>query len=178
MKKITIIITLFLITVLSTGSYVMSKLYLKSYKKDFKAYVFQNKKTISYTKIEIKKNQLYKNSKDLVWEDENKEIVYFGNLYDIVEIETIEDKVFLTVVSDKQEMNLKKQFASIYNENDLKNTNQSSKLLKHFLALKCVCNNDNFEFKNDTYVIPFCQIKIFVIQKGYFFIETPPPNFS
>ena len=56
---------MFLITVLSTGSYFMSKLYLKSYKKDFKAYVFQNKKTISYTKIEIKKNQLYKNSKDL-----------------------------------------------------------------------------------------------------------------
>ncbi len=169
---------MFLVTVLSTGSYVMSKLYLKSYKKDFKAYVFINKKIISHTKIEIKKNQLYKNSRNLVWEDENKEIVYYGNLYDIVEIETIEDKVFLTVVSDKEEMELKKQFASIYNENDFKKSSQPAKLLKQLLSLKCVCNNDNFEFKNDTYVIPFCQIKIFVIQKGYFFIETPPPNFS
>ena len=169
---------MFLVTVLSTGSYVMSKLYLKSYKKDFKAYVFKNKKIISHTKIEIKKNQLYKNSRNLVWEDENKEIVYYGNLYDIVEIETIEDKVFLTVVSDKEEMELKKQFASIYNENDFKKSSQPAKLLKQLLSLKCVCNNDNFEFKNDTYVIPFCQIKIFVIQKGYFFIETPPPNFS
>jgi len=155
----------------------MSKLYLKSYKKDFKAYVFKNKKIISHTKIEIKKNELYKNSRNLVWEDENKEIVYYGNLYDIVEIETIEDKVFLTVVSDKEEMELKKQFASIYNENDLKKSSQPAKLLKQLLSLKCVCNNDNFEFKNDTYVIPFCQIKIFVTQKGYLFVETPPPNF-
>ena len=178
MKKITIIITLFLVTVLSTGSYVMSKLYLKSYKKDFKAYVFINKKIISHTKIEIKKNQLYKNSRNLVWEDENKEIVYYGNLYDIVEIETIEDKVFLTVVSDKEEMELKKQFASIYNENDLKKSSPPAKLLKQLLSLKCVCNNDNFEFKNDTYVIPFFQIKIFVTQKGYLFVETPPPIFS
>ncbi len=167
-----------MITVLSTGSYVVSKLYLNSYKKDFKAYIFKNKEVVAYSKIEISKNQMYKNSKNLVWEDENKEIVYCGHLYDIVDIQIVNEKVVLTVFSDKQEMNLKKQFASIYNENDLKNTNQSSKLLKHFLALKCVCNNDNFEFKNDTYVIPFCQIKIFVIQKGYFFIETPPPNFS
>ncbi len=178
MKKITIIITLFLITVLSTGSYVMSKLYLKSYKKDFKDYVFQNKKTISYTKIEIKKNQLYKNSKDLVWEDENKEIVYFGNLFDIVSIEINCDNIVLTIVSDKEEMELKKQFASIYNENDFKKSSQPAKLLKQLLSLKCVCNNDNFEFKNDTYVIPFCQIKIFVTQKGYLFVEMPPPIFS
>lgn len=156
----------------------MSKLYLKSYKKDFKAFVFNNKKTISFTKIEIKKNQLYKNSKNLVWEDENKEIVYFGNLYDIVSVEVNNENVVLTVVSDKEEMELKKQFASIYNENDLKNSSQSSKILKQLLGLKCVCNNENFEFKNGNNVISFGALKLFEIQKGYLFIETPPPNFS
>lgn len=156
----------------------MSKLYLKSYKKDFKAYVFKNKKTISFTKIEIQKKQLYKNSKNLVWEDENKEIVYFGKLYDIVSVEINYENVVLTVVSDKEEMELKKQFASIYNENDLKNSSQSAKLLKQLLSLKCVFNNDTFEFKNGNNVISFGAIKLVTIQKGYLLIETPPPNFS
>jgi hypothetical protein len=178
LKKLTIIITLFLITVLTTGSYVVSKLYLNSYKKDFKAFVFKNKQVITLTKIEISKNQLYKNSKNLVWEDENKEVVFNGNLYDIVDIQLVNKKVILTVVSDKQEMNLKKQFASIYTENDFKNTNQSSKLLKQILSLKCVCNNDVFEFINGTYVISFFQSNRFVIQTGVQCVETPPPNFS
>ena len=178
MKKITIIITLFLITVLSTGSYVVSKLYLNSYKKDFKAYVFKNKAIIAHTKIEISKNQLYKNSKQLVWEDENKEVVYKGNLYDIVDIQVLNEKVVLTVVSDTQETNLKKQFASMYDENDFKNTNQSSKLLKQFLALKCI-NTSNVELKllkdnvtKKTFIDnEYKTIKMFLSQ------ETPPPIF-
>jgi len=164
--------------VLSTGSYVVSKLYLNSYKKDFKAYIFKNKKTISYTKIEIIKNQLYKNSKNLVWEDENKEIVYCGHLYDIVDIQIVNEKVVLTVVSDKQEMNLKKQFASIYNENDIKNTNQSSKLLKHFLALKCI-NTSNVELellKDNVLKNPFIDIEYKTINM-FLSQETPPPIF-
>lgn len=167
-----------MITVLSTGSYVVSKLYLNSYKKDFKGYVFKNKKTISYTKIEIIKNQLYKNSKNLVWEDENKEIVYCGHLYDIVDIQIVNEKVVLTVVSDKQEMNLKKQFASIYNENDIKNTNQSSKLLKHFLALKCI-NTSNVELellKDNVLKNPFIDIEYKTINM-FLSQETPPPIF-
>jgi hypothetical protein len=169
---------LFLITVLSTGSYVVSKLYLKSYKKDFKAYVFKNKTIIAHTKIEISKNQLYKNSKQLVWEDENKEIVYKGHLYDIVDIQVVYDKVVLTVVSDKQEMNLKKQFASMYNENDVNQSSQPAKLLKQLLSLKCVCNNDVFEFIKTTNVISFYQSNLFDVQTGVQCVETPPPNFS
>ena len=156
----------------------MSKLYLKSFKKDFKAYVFKNKKTISFTKIEIKKNQLYKNSKNIVWEDENKEIVYFGNLYDIVSVEVNSENVVLTVVSDKKEMELKKQFASIYNEDNYKNSSQPIKLLKQLLSFKCIFSNKYFEFKNENKLISFCNMELFITQKGYLTIETPPPNFS
>ena len=178
MKKISIIITLFLITVLSTGSYVMSKLYLQSYKKDFKAYVFKNKTIIAHTKIEINKNQLYKNSKQLVWEDENKEVVYKGHLYDIVDIQVVNEKVVLTVVSDKQEMNLKKQFASMYNENDVNQSSQPAKLLKQLLSLKCVCKTEVFEFICETDVTSFYSSNLFVIQTGVQCVETPPPNLS
>jgi hypothetical protein len=178
LKKITIIITLFLITVLSTGSYVVSKLYLKSYKKDFKAFVFKNKTIIAHTKIEIHKNQLYKNSKQLVWEDDNKEVVYKGHLYDIVDIQVVNDKVVLTVVSDTQEMNLKKQFASMYNENDVNQSSQPAKLLKQLLSLKGICHNDVFEFIKTTNVISFFQSNRFVIQTGVQCVETPPPIFS
>lgn len=163
---------------MSSGTYIMSKLYLKSYKKDFKSYVFKNKKIISFTKIEIRKKQLYQNSKNLVWEDENKEIVYFGNLYDIVSIDINDENVVLTVVSDKKELELKKQFASIYTDENYKNSSQPIKLLKQLLSLKCIFSNTDYHFKCLNNDITFCSTKVFNIQKGYVTNENPPPSFS
>jgi hypothetical protein len=113
-----------------------------------------------------------------VWEDENKEVVYKGHLYDIVDIQVVNEKVVLTVVSDTQEMKLKKQFASMYDENDVNQSSQPAKLLKQLLSLKCICHYDVFEFIKTTNVISFFQSNRFVIQTGVQCVETPPPNLS
>jgi hypothetical protein len=87
LKKITIILTLLIVIVLITGVFLMSKLYLNSYKKEFKTYVLKNKKSIAFKTLQINFNQLFKNSDHLIWEDDNKEIIYNGELYDIISIQ-------------------------------------------------------------------------------------------
>lgn len=178
MKKITIIFSFFLISVFSVGSYFLHKLYLKNYKKEFKSYVFKYKKESAFTIIDINLGELYINSIAITWEDDNKEVIYQGILYDIVSIEISVRKIRLTVVSDKQEMELKKQFASAYDINSNSTTKNPFDLLKNFFALKYIVNNSEIEFNNSiaNYVSPNTYL-LFQIKTMVIYQETPPPDF-
>ena len=83
LKKATIIFSFILITVFSAGSYFLHQLYLKSYKKDFKAYISKYKEQSAFSTITINPSELYANSKTITWEDEFKEVIYNGVLYDV-----------------------------------------------------------------------------------------------
>jgi hypothetical protein len=178
LKKTALILSVMLIVVFSTGSFFVYKCFLQSYKKEFKSYISLNKKTTATTIIKINPSQLFTNSNTITWEDENKEVIYNGILYDIVYIENKKGKVYLTVVSDFQETELKKQFASIYSVNSNSSTKNPFDLLKQFLALKTIFQN------SETYINPF-PIKCFSI-KNYSTLfklqtivlnqETPPPD--
>src|SRR5688572_12023512 len=99
--KKTITIFLFtLISIFSCGSYLIYKSYLHSYKSDFKAYINSNKKDIKLSTILINPSELYVNSKTIIWEDENKEVIHKGVLYDIVSIKNQNGKVVLFALSD------------------------------------------------------------------------------
>ena len=178
MKKTALILSTILIVVFSTGSFFVYKCFLGSYKKEFKSYLSLNKKTTATTIIKINPSQLFTNSNTITWEDENKEVIYNGILYDIVYIENINGKVYLTAVSDFQETELKKQFASIYSIHSNPSTKNPFDLLKQFLALKTIIQN------SETYINPF-PIKYFSIKnnsKSYQLQtivlnqETPPPD--
>lgn len=156
----------------------MHKFYLKSYKKEFKSFVFENKTPTNYSVIKINPSELYTNSKTIIWEDENKEVVYKGVLYDIVCIKTTGVKVELTVVSDKQEMELKKQFASLYDITSSKTTKEPFNLLKNFFTLKCVISKTTFTIANPETNITTAYIsKTSQPSQGFLFQETPPPDF-
>lgn len=147
LKKIIVIFVICIVAILSIGSLLFSKLYLNSYKKDFKTYLKNNKNNIEAQSLQIEQWQLFKNSENLQWEDNYKEIVFNGTLYDLVSIDVINSKIVLKLVSDKQEQSLKNKFADINNINDNKMDSHPLKLLKQFLSLKFINNNEfNFLF--------------------------------
>ncbi len=179
MKKLTVIFSFILIAVFSVGSFFIHQVYLNKYKQEFRSYLFSHKNETIFTNITILQNQLYKNSATIIWEDENKEIVYKGVLYDILSIKQFGVYVRLSVVSDKQEMALKNQFAALFNVSANNNkTKAPLELLKNFFAFKYIVNNSLIEFNNP--IIKSCspntellfQITEMVIQQ-----ETPPPDF-
>lgn len=156
----------------------MHRCYLKSYKKEFKLFVFENKRHSKYTIITINPSELYTNSKKITWEDENKEVIYKGVLYDIVCIQTIGVKVELTVVSDEQEMELKKQFASLFDVNANKTTKDPFSLLKSFFALKYITTSSSVNINNFEFIVNLPHIHcVFKISKGFSSQTNPPPNF-
>lgn len=178
LKKISVIFSFFLITVFSTGSFFIHKSYLKSYKKEFKLFVFQNKTHANYNIIKINPSELYTNSKTIIWEDENKEVVYKGVLYDIVCIKTIGTKVELTAVSDEQEMELKKQFSSLYDINSNKTTKEPVNLLKSFFALKYLVPKTILDLNHlESILKPTYIHSVFKISSGFISQTNPPPNF-
>ncbi len=173
LKKITIIFSLIIITVLSTGTYFIHACFLKSYKADFKSFVLSNKKNLQSSEIIINSNELYINTEFIAWEDNNEEIVYKGVLYDIISIKINNEKAELTVFEDIQEKEIKNQFAKNYDES----SDISLKLLKQFLALQYISpttellNTTHFStsLNNQTYYF-------FNISPGFLSQETPPPN--
>ncbi len=160
------------------GSFFLHQAYLKSYKKEFKEYLKTNKQNTNFSTITIFPSELYTNSKRIEWEDEFKEVVYQGTLYDVVKVSGKGLVVELTVVSDHQEMKLKKQFAEEYDLNSKSPTKNPFELLKSFFSLKYLANNCDFSFDNsvlcfDKYVsFQKLQINLVVIN-----FDTPPPQF-
>lgn len=178
MKKITIIFSFVLISIFSVGSYFLHLIYLGNYKQDFKEYILKNKKETAFTIININSNELYTNSSTITWEDDNKEVVYKGILYDILSLEKSGSIITLKVVSDKQEVELKKQFASIFNVNSNKSTKGPFNLLKNFFSLKYVVNNIFIEFNNPTLnCVSFNTPLTFHLTNMVIHQETPPPDF-
>ena len=179
MKKLTIIFAFILIAVFSVGSYFIHQVYLKNYKKEFRSYLFCHKKEKVFTNITIHQNQLYKNSATIIWEDENKEIVYKGVLYDIIIIRQSGVNITLSVVSDKQEMELKNQFAALFNISANNNkTKGPLELLKKFFAFKYIVDNSLIEFKNSALKSSSPNTELlFQITEMFIQKETPPPDF-
>ena len=180
MKKTIVIFSFILITVFSTGSFFLHKSYLKSYKKEFKSFLLENKKYSNYVTIKINPSELYTNSKSIIWEDENKEVIYNGKLYDIVCIKITGVKIELTAVSDEQEMELKKQFASVYDIDSLKKTKEPLTLLRNFFALKYLNPKGPLDIKNPESILRIIfNYLSFHPSKGFITQPSPPPkNFA
>ncbi len=178
MKKIVILFSFILITVLSTGSFIIYRSYLSSYQNNYQSYVKKEHKHLNSTKILIDSSQLYTNSKTIIWEDKNKEIIIDGILYDIISIISNNNKIELTVISDTQEQEIKKQFALSYELNSTKSSNSPLKIIKQFLAFKFLKNSDNStNFQSNQYCLSVYTNYLFSIKSIFLSKNTPPPNF-
>ncbi len=132
-----------MITVFLTGHYFIYKSVLKSHKKEFKTYIRSHFAKIE--QIEIAPSELYTNTNQLTWLDENKEVLLNGIMYDIVSLKTEGGKVVLNVVKDKDEKELmnryQKQFNDIYENGNTGKKNNN--LIKDFLSLKYFQNRNS-----------------------------------
>jgi hypothetical protein len=170
-----IIFTLIIISVFSAGSFFIYSGYLASYKANYKAFI--NKKNVLATKISINPSQLYTNSNTLVWEDDNKEVVFNGVLYDVVSISSNKGKVVLTVLSDLEELEIKKNFASTFDVHSDQSTSNPIKLLKQFFALKYLNDmNASFELCSPKDIQLSYTEYSFSIQAVFLSKETLPPS--
>ena len=170
------ILALAFISIFSCGSYILHLSYLHSYKKEFKSFIKSDRVNTAKQTITIAAKQLYVNSSNIIWKDEYQEMIINGVLYDVLDIKINHSSALITLVSDKQELELKKQFASLYDFS--KNKKEPCPVLKSFFSLKSVLNSSDFEFKN--YVSHLTETYLDSIYKTvtlYYSQETPPPNF-
>ena len=86
LKKIAVIFTFVFISILSTGSFFVFSGFISQYQTDYQAYIQKEKSKINTSEILINPSQLYINSAKVSWEDDNKELVVDGVLYDVVSI--------------------------------------------------------------------------------------------
>lgn len=119
---------------------------MKSYKKEFRSYINFNKQ--ASTVISIHPSQLYVNSNEMVWEDDNKEVFYHGKLYDVINVRSGGASVLLEVLSDDKEQEMKKEFADSNNGFSKNGSSGLMKILKQFLALKYISQDNIFSLNN------------------------------
>jgi hypothetical protein len=174
-KKITVILVFALVSVFSAGSFFIYKSFLSSYKSDMRTYIKTHKKNLTTSVISILPSELYVNTKTITWEDNNKEIIYEGNLYDVISISSENQKMLITITSDQAEEDIQKQFAAAYDFNTQSSGNPL-KLLKQFLGLKFLSDTffdfNPFDslFSSQNYSIYAAHFKAVFLS-----IETPPP---
>ena len=176
-KKLGFIFISLLTIVLSIGNFGIFSLFLNQYKSNVQANI-NNKTSVVTDVIYINPYQLYSDSKNITWEDNNKEIVYNGELYDIISIESENGKVKISAISDKKETEYKIAYAQKEDVNN-QSSNSPLKLLKQFFCLKCISINKIDILKLESKINLFSEhtdSRCFILNNGYKSLEVPPPN--
>jgi len=141
LKKGAFIIIGFIIIGFITGHFFIYKLALYSHKTDFRNYL--KKHSEKAETIEIPSVQLYMNTKQIEWCDNNNEIRYNNDLYDVLSVKQENGKAILKVVSDKAEEQMAENYDELSNIIFAKNKCKSTghHLSNSFLSLKCIITN-------------------------------------
>ena len=175
MKKKSIILITALVVVISIGNFGLFSLFLNQYKTTLQAQI-QNNTSSVIDIIHINPSELYANNTNISWEDDNKEIIYKGILYDIVSIEVIKGKVSIKAISDSKEQDYKMAYANTQEKNNT-SSNSPLNLLKQFLSLNFIETKFVTTVPiNDNILNSVYHSYHYMIHKGYQTLETPPPN--
>lgn len=132
------------------------------HRKEFRAWAKELNKT-EFRSVTIDRSELYRNTKDRIWEDENKELIINGELFDVTGMEIIKDKAVLTLLPDKKEKALKTEFAGLFKE-DTASSGGLFKLLKQLLSLKFIQD------------LPLIDLSLYGTAIEYDHEEQPLPN--
>lgn len=161
--------------IFSCGSFFIYKIYIKSYKKEFRSFISDQKQD-NLESHTIPLAQLYISSDVLKWEDENKEVILNGKLYDVIKTVIVNDQAILCLLPDLKEIQLKQEFASLYNDS-AKSSSPFMNLLKQMLNLKFVSANFTFSASDLSAQIIFSESN-FNLSEGITTNPFIPPSFS
>ena len=173
MKKLIAISGLAFFLIFSCGSFFIYKLYLKSYKKEFRSFIIDTKlKDLQVHQIE--RSELYQNSSEMIWIDGNKEVIINGELYDVMGVRETMTEIQLVLLPDKHEKEIKIEFASLFNDQDIE-SGGLMKLIKKLLSFKYLTNHSR------SLVAPLESFCTFVLKssgpvQGHFSAVFVPPN--
>lgn len=158
-----------------TCNFFVYRLILKHHKTEFKRDLLKTHCN-DLEIIEISPSQLYTDSKDLEWLDENKEIKRNGEMFDIVSIRNNGTRVLLYVINDKKEKALfnefKNQFAALNNESGSK---KEGNFLAKLLTLECTLHSF---YSGSVAGEGHLSYPTFSIEPsaGFFSVSCPPPD--
>jgi hypothetical protein len=175
LKKALVIGIVSLVIGFMTCNFFVYRLILKQHKTEFKKALFSSHGE-DLEIIEISPSQLYADSKDLEWLDENKEIRHNGEMFDIVRIKNNGTHVLLYVINDKKEKALftefKNQFSSLNTESGGK---KDGNFLTKLLTLESILHSFYVgSFSGENYLsYPVFSIKL---SSGFFSAACPPPD--
>ena len=123
MRKTIVTTLLILFTASQAGYYCVYSFQQNEIKKQVKE---QLKKLLPETSLQI--IQAEENADAIIWQDDDKEFLLHGELYDVVKIKRVSGKTLLYCLNDKKEENLKHEFAkAIKSATDNNATNKSGK---------------------------------------------------
>ncbi len=162
----------------SAGSFFIYKAGLSIHRSEIKSYIKANQNKLDLTIIDINPSELYANSKTLKWEDENKEVIYNGELFDVVSISSEKGHVILKLLSDEQEKQIKDEYASVFSSSS-NSSNHPLKLLKQFLALKFLSNTSvSIDLSPALISVNILDPLTCNLSSAFIGCEVPPPDFS
>lgn len=174
MKKAGFIIIGLFLTVFVTVHFFIFQLSLNSHQAQFRSGLTNNLSLIE--KIEITPSELFTDSKNIKWLDNNKEISINGLLYDVVSILNSGKTVSLFLVNDGAEKTLLDNYSQLAGSIFDNSNPAKPNLIKDFLSLKF--------FQDSPLEITIPNISRMNVSAGYLlniitvFLsqETPPPN--
>ena len=140
----------------------------------FRSFILKNLSQLD--KIEISPSQLFSDSKNLKWLDNNSEIMLNGLIYDIVSIKNSGKTVSLFVVNDVKEKSLMDTYNQMADSIFDSGNPAKPNLIKDFLSLKFF-QDKVLEFSNyNSFTLN--TFSGFVVKTITVFLsqETPPPN--
>ncbi|MGZ3902137.1 MAG: hypothetical protein ACXVC6_00475 [Bacteroidia bacterium] len=175
MKKASFILITAFIAVLLSSHFLVFKISQIVHQNQFRAHVSKDPGQLK--KIEINPSQLYTDSKEITWEDGNREIAIGGMIYDIIAIVNTGKTVSLCVVSDNDEKKLEDNYSDIADQIFNGTGAEKPNVVKDFLSLKF------FLSKPTEITIAFSDFEhVFsnqdhLVNSGFRSVEVPPPAF-
>lgn len=101
LKKISLILLIFVLAYSQVGYYFVSRHYQALHKEVIKEKILSQLK-----EEELKIISVSDNHQQIYWEEEGKEFLFKGEMYDVVKTKTVDGEVMLYCINDKKEREL------------------------------------------------------------------------
>lgn len=145
LKQIGVLIFLVILLFIATR-FILFQSFLHSKKVEFRQATLLHPDKV-FKKLVIPTDDLYKDLNGIEWKDNNKEVVYNGDFYEVLKIERNREVAELYLIEDKQENSL---FATFMK--DSQRQDDATKCIHFFMALNFltsnkICINTNYPSK-------------------------------
>ena len=162
------------LTVFLSGHFFIFKISQAAHQNKFRSYIQQDLAQLK--KIDINPSQLYSDSKEIKWLDDNREVMIGDFIYDVVFTKNSGKTVSLYLINDDDERSLLDKYNKLADSIFDESNPSKQDVVKDFLSLKCLQYNSlNFVPENLSLLNSYAAYTV-SITSVFLSQETPPPN--